>query len=153
VRIGRAASGTIPAGEADVLLALEMNEALRAFPMMRLGSLALMHPYRRFPVSTGNSDMRYPTANEIEMISRAKGIKSVFVPKGLFSVGECMAGQDHYTIPANILMLGILCGCKELFARSLIEQALRENFPNHEEQNRQALGVGWRYGEELKACV
>src|SRR5205807_3756906 len=53
VRIGPSASPAIPAGEADILLALEMSEVLRTLPMARRGALAFINTYRRLPIAAG----------------------------------------------------------------------------------------------------
>ncbi len=66
IRIGPAASAAIPMGEADILLALEMSEVLRALPMARWGGLAFVNAYRRLPVATGVAGIHYPTRSEVE---------------------------------------------------------------------------------------
>jgi indolepyruvate ferredoxin oxidoreductase beta subunit len=149
IRIGRAASATIPAGEADILVALEMNEALRNIPMMCQGSLAFIYPYRRLPIIAGSSGMHYPSINEIEKLCMAKGIISTFVPEALFSCGHHTVEQGQYTLSINIIMLGVLCGYTKLLPRSCIEQSLCEYLPEHAEQNFHSLAVGWQYGEKL----
>ena len=52
VRLGPTASPAIPVGEADILLALEMSEVLRALPMARERALAFINTYRRLPIAT-----------------------------------------------------------------------------------------------------
>src|SRR5256886_14957438 len=53
VRLGPSASPAIPVGEADILLALEMSEVLRALPMARKRGLAFINTYRRLPTASG----------------------------------------------------------------------------------------------------
>src|SRR5262249_5672595 len=53
IRIGPSASPAIPTGEADILLALEMSEVLRALPMAKPGALAFINTYRRVPIAAG----------------------------------------------------------------------------------------------------
>ena len=53
VRLGPSVSPAIPVGEADVLLALEMSEVLRALPMARRGALAFINTFRRLPIAAG----------------------------------------------------------------------------------------------------
>ena len=150
IRIGPAVSATIPKGEADILIALEMNEALRAFPMMRIGALAFIYTYRRLPIGAGISGMHYPCVDEIERASIANGITSIFVPESLNTFGDHIIEQGYYTISTNITMLGVLCGYTELFPRPLIEQSLGQYLPDYTEQNLEALAVGWSYGERLR---
>src|SRR6266481_9263827 len=45
IRLGPSAIPSIPIGEGDILVALEMNEALRTLPMMRRGALAFIHTH------------------------------------------------------------------------------------------------------------
>jgi len=150
IRIGPAVSATIPRGEADILIALEMNEALRVLPMMRCGSLAFIHMYRRLPIIAGINDMHYPCVDEIEKAGIANGITSIFVPAFSSSFGHHIIDQCQYTVSTNIVMLGVLCGHTELFPRPLIEQSLCQCLPECAEQNLQALAIGWDHGERLR---
>lgn len=145
IRIGPAASATIPTGEADILVALEMNEALRALPMLRRGALAFIYTHRRLPIIAGSSGMQYPSADKIENISRAKGITSIFVPQSLSALTDTDIAPS-----ANAIMLGVLCKYTGLFPRSLAEQSLRQCLPDHVEQNFCAFAIGWQYGEKLQ---
>src|SRR5438874_13274436 len=67
VRIGPSTSPAIPAGEADILLALEMSEVLRALPMAHRGALAFINTYCRLPIAAGVAGIHYPTQAEIEV--------------------------------------------------------------------------------------
>ena len=60
IRIGPAASAPIATGETDILVALEMNEALRALPMLRCGALAFIYTQRRLPSIAGGHGMQFP---------------------------------------------------------------------------------------------
>src|SRR5437899_9245630 len=66
VRLGPSASPSIPVGEADILLALEMSEVLRALPMARANALAFINTYRRLPVAAGGASIHYPTQTELD---------------------------------------------------------------------------------------
>src|SRR5947208_14515390 len=59
VRIGPSASPAIPIGEADILLALELSEVLRALPMARRGALAFINTYRRLLAAVAVACLRY----------------------------------------------------------------------------------------------
>ncbi len=80
VRLGPSASATIPAGKADFLVALEMNEILRALPLARKGATAFINTYRRLPLTAGLARKSYPTCTEIEEALQAHGVHTVFVP-------------------------------------------------------------------------
>ncbi len=64
VRLGPSISPAIPAGEADVLLTLEMSELLRVLPMAHRGALAFINTFRRLPIAAGVAGMHYPTKEE-----------------------------------------------------------------------------------------
>ena len=150
IRIGSAVSATIPTGEADILVALEMNEALRALPMMRRGALAFIYTYCRLPLIAGVNGMHYPSIDEITKVSMDKGITGIFVPEFLSSSEGHVAEQGQYSVSANIIMLGILCGYTGFFPRSCVEQSLCQCFPECAVQNGRALAIGWQYGKKLR---
>lgn len=149
IRLGPSASPSIPIGEGDILVALEMNEALRTLPMMRRGALAFIHIHRRLPVTAGIYGMSYPSAQEIERIGMDKAIKSFFVPESLLSLSN--TGEEmRFTQSANAVMLGAFCSYTELLPRVLIEQSLCQCLPQFAEQNLYAFTIGWQYGENLR---
>jgi indolepyruvate ferredoxin oxidoreductase beta subunit len=150
IRIGPAVSATIPNGEADILVALELNEALRALPMMRCGALAFIYSYRRLPIIAGINNMHYPSIDEIEKAATAREITSIFVPQSLTSPEHHIAEQGQYNVCANVIMLGILCRYTGLLPRPLVEQTLCQWLPDCRGQNLHALAIGWRYGEKLQ---
>src|SRR5260221_14763955 len=74
IRIGPAASAAIPIGEADILLALDMSEVLRALPMARWCALAFVNTYRRLPVATGVAGIQQPQpSREEEAVAKDGG--------------------------------------------------------------------------------
>ncbi len=150
VRIGSVASATIPAGEADILLALEMNEAVRALPMLRREALALIYRHCRLPVAAGMRRMHYPSVDEITASAQAREITSIFVPKTLL-LPECTSAEQGQSTPySNSLMLGILCAYTELLPRPLVEQTLCQYLTYRVEQNLAAFASGWQYGAQLR---
>jgi len=149
IRIGPAVSATIPKGEADILLALEMNEALRTLPMMHYGALAFIYTHRRLPIIAGINGMHYPHIDEIEKAGTTRGITSILVPESLSSLENHVTEQGQYNVSANIIMLGILCGYTGLLPRPLVEQSLRQHLPDSVAKNLHAFGIGWRYGEKV----
>jgi indolepyruvate ferredoxin oxidoreductase beta subunit len=147
IRLGPSSSASIPAGEGDILVALEMNEALRALPMMQREALAFIHTYRRIPITAGIRGTHYPSVQEIEQVGMDKSIKSIFVPETLFS-SENTVQEKSFTEPANMVMLGTFCSYTQVLPRSLVEQSLRQYLPPHSAlQNLHAFATGWQYGE------
>lgn len=164
VRLGPSASPAIPSGEADILLSLEMSEALRALPLAREGALAFISAYRRLPVAAGVTGMRYPTRDEIEATLGEAGVTAMFIPEVLPTVanedtpanetngadtGGIDSADDAADSRVNIVMLGVLAGYTHLLPRSSFEQAIARRLPSFARQNARAFQEGWRYGEAL----
>jgi indolepyruvate ferredoxin oxidoreductase beta subunit len=156
VRLGPSASPAIPAGEADILLALEMSEVLRALPLARTGALAFISTYRRLPIAAGVTGMRYPTRDEIAGALRESGVTALFIPEVLPSV----TNEDHATVETtadstensrvNMLMFGVFAGYTQILPLPLLEQAITQRLPRFARQNIAAFLNGWHYGESLQ---
>lgn len=147
IRLGPSACAAIPVGETDILVALEMNEALYAIPMMRRGALAFIHTYRRIPIAAGIQGMHYPSTQEIEKVGADRAIKSIFVPEALSSLDNTVQ-EKCFTHSANMVMLGTFCSYTKLLPQFLIKQFIHQYLPTHfAEQNLDAFAIGWQYGE------
>ncbi len=148
IRLGPSASASIPVGEVDILVALEMNEALRAVPMMRRGALAFIHTYRRIPIAAGMRGAKYPSVQEIEKAGTDKEIKSIFAPENILSFDNAFQ-ERYFTKQANMVMLGTFCGYTQILPRHLIEQSLCQYLPSDcIWQNLHAFAIGWQHGEK-----
>lgn len=147
VRVGPSASASIPAGETDILVALEMNEALRALPMMRREALAFIYTHRRVPITAGTQGMHYPSFQEIEKAGADKAIKCIFVPAALSSFDNTIQ-EKRLTEFANTVMLGTFCSYTQLLPRPVVEQSLSQCLPAHTTvDNLHAFAIGWQHGE------
>lgn len=147
IRLGPSASASIPAGEVDILLALEMNEALRAIPMMRREALAFIHTYRRVPIAAGIRGANYPSVQEIEKAGMDKAIKYIFVSESLLPYDNTVQGRC-FTGLVNMVMLGTFCSYTQALPRCLVEQALSQCLPPASAlQNLHAFAIGWQHGE------
>ena len=151
MRLGPSASPAIPVGEADILIALEMSEVLRALPMARKGALAFINTYRRVPIAAGVAGLHYPTQGEIERALQEASVTGVFVPELLpASITEANEDQQHNS-RINIIMLGVFAGYTHLLPCSLLEQAIAQRLPRFAEQNMHTFHAGWNYGECMKS--
>ncbi len=151
VRLGPTASPAIPVGEADILLALEMSEVLRALPMAREGALAFINTYRRLPIATGVAGIHYPTRPEVELALKEAGVTGIFVPEILPS-STLEPGEDqHGDSRINIIMLGVLCGYTQLLPRSALEHSIANRLPRFAEQNLHTFSAGWSFAASLKS--
>ncbi len=150
VRLGPSASPAIPVGEADILVALEMSEVLRALPMARREALAFISTYHRLPIAAGVAGIHYPTRAEIEVALEDTGVTGIFVPEVLpLSTGET-EGEQQGDIRINIIVLGVLCGYTQLLPRSALEDAIAKRLPRFTEQNLRAFSTGWNFAQSLK---
>jgi indolepyruvate ferredoxin oxidoreductase beta subunit len=149
VRLGPSASPTIPAGEAHILIALELSEVLRALPMAVPGALAFTSLYRRIPIAAGVNGLHYPTRDEIERALQEAGVTAIFVPETLPSPGESAEAEQAGDSRVNILMLGVFAGYTNLLPRKLLEQAIAQRLPRFSEQNLRTFTAGWNYGASL----
>ena len=151
VRLGPTASPAIPVGEADILLALEMSEVLRALPMAREGALAFINAYRRLPIATGVAGIHYPTRPEVELALKEAGVTGIFVPEILPS-STLEPGEDqHGDSRINIIMLGVLCGYTQLLPRFALEHSIANRLPRFAEQNLHTFSAGWSFAASLKS--
>lgn len=148
VRLGPCSSSAIPTGEADILLALEMSEVLRALPIARRGAQAFVNCYRRLSVAAGVAGVRYPSRAEIVRTLAEQGVSATFVPEQLplelYTDERCwQAGR------VNMVMLGVLCGARELLPRPALEEAIALRLPGFVEQNMQTFDAGWRFAKKV----
>lgn len=147
LRLGPCSSATIPIGEADLLLTLEMSEVLRALPMARRGARAFVNCYRRLPIAAGVAGVPYPTQEEIARTLAEQGVSALFVPEHL--------PRDFYTdelvwraARVNMLMLGVFCCATQLLPRPALEEAIALRLPSLSDQNIQTFAAGWQYAKK-----
>lgn len=144
VVIGKVFSPTIPDGEADILMAFEPLEALRAIPKCHAGSLIIAStvPIVPFTVAVGQST--YPEVAELEhaikeRISNLLWLDAVELAR--------KAGSER---ASNTVLVGVLAGTGRLpIARRSWEEALQKTLPPRlVEINRQAFEAGYTVGTE-----
>jgi len=150
MRLGPSASPAIPAGEAGILIALELSEVLRALPLAAPGALAFTSLYRRMPVAAGVNGLHYPTRDEVERALQEAGVTALFVPETLPSSDDAREAEQAGDSRVNILMLGVFAGYTNLLPRALLEQAIEQRLPRFSEQNMRTFEAGWNYGASLR---
>ena len=151
VRLGPSISPTIPVGEADILLTLEMSEVLRALPMARRGALAFINTFRRLPIAAGVAGIHYPTREEIEEALNEAGVTGIFVPEILPSPTNEIEDEQQSNSRINIIMLGVFSGYTQLLPRAALENSIINRLPRFAEQNLCTFSAGWDFAESLKA--
>jgi indolepyruvate ferredoxin oxidoreductase beta subunit len=124
VAIGSIYSPTIADGEADVLMAFEPLETLRALPKCHAHTLVISNtvPIIPFTVATGRSV--YPAVEAIYGPFEGKVQRLLRVP------ALQMAREAGSSLAANMVMLGVLAGTKRLpLADSSWLKVLEERLP------------------------
>jgi len=144
VVIGKVFSPTIPDGEADILMAFEPLEALRAIPKCHAESLIIAStaPIVPFTVAVGQST--YPEVAELEQAIKEK------VTNLLWLDAVELARKAGSERASNTVLVGVLAGTGRLpIARSSWEEALQKTLPSRlVEINRQAFEAGYTVGTE-----
>lgn len=144
VVIGKVFSPTIPDGEADILMAFEPLEALRAIPKCHTGSLIIAStaPIVPFTVAVGQST--YPEVAELEQAIKEK------VSNLLWLDAVELARKAGSERASNTVLVGVLAGTGRLpIARRSWEEALQKTLPSRlVEINRQAFEAGYTVGTE-----
>ena len=108
VAIGNILSPTIADGEADVLMAFEPLETLRALPKCHAGTLVISNTTRIIPFTVATGKSVYPSEEAIYQ-PVAASVQRLFRVPALKLARE--AGSD---MAANIVMLGVLAGTGRL---------------------------------------
>jgi indolepyruvate ferredoxin oxidoreductase, beta subunit len=124
VAIGNIYSPTIADGEADVVMAFEPLETLRALPKCHAGTLVISNtvPIIPFTVATGRSV--YPSMEAIYGPFVGKVARLLRVP------ALELAREAGSSLAANMVMLGVLAGTRKLpLADSSWQTVLRERLP------------------------
>jgi indolepyruvate ferredoxin oxidoreductase, beta subunit len=145
VVIGDISSPTIADGEADVLMAFEPLETLRALPKCHARSWVISStvPIIPFTVATGKS--AYPSLdfiydlveNRVERLIRVDALQ--------------LARQAGSELTANVVMLGTLAGAERLpIAEANWRAVLKERLPGRFlEVNEKAFALGYELGRQV----
>jgi indolepyruvate ferredoxin oxidoreductase beta subunit len=144
VVMGKAFSPTIADGEADILMAFEPMEALRALPKCHPESLVLSsnRPIIPFTVATGQDT--YPELSKLDELIRSK------VERLLWVDAEELALKAGSPRTANIVVVGALAGTRKIpISRNSWQEALKRIFPERLlDVNLRAFEAGFACGEK-----
>ena len=145
VVIGNSSSPTIADGEADVLMAFEPLETLRALPKCHARSWVISStvPIIPFTVATGKS--AYPSLEHIYDLVQAKVERLIRVD------ALQLARQAGSELTANMVMLGTLAGTQRLpIAETNWRGALKERLPGRFlDMNEKAFALGYELGRQV----
>ena len=97
-----------PAGECDVVVALEKLEAARGAVLVRPGALAVVNDHAIRPPSVSSGLESYPTDDEVRRLFRARDVEPHFVD------GPALANQIGNPRVVNVVLLGFVAASMPL---------------------------------------
>ena len=127
---------------ADILVGLEIGEALNSLPLSKPGGIVLLYSHRSVPANiVPDKHGRYPNIGEVGDYFSAAGARVFTVPESDTS--------------ANIYILGVLAAVLPAAGTSFrgdpmeLQSLLRTRLKRGIETNLEALNKGYEYGQEL----
>ncbi len=137
LRLGRSAVGpNIPPRGADVVIAMEVSEALRAVRILRPGGEFLLFGERWLPTAVMLGKAAYPALETVLEQVRAAGGHPVYIAPDSVPAG----------LPANLFVLGAAVGrtrLGEILPAAAAEEAIRRRWPRDPERNLAAFRAGF----------
>lgn len=142
VVVGNAASPTIADGEADVLMAFEPLEALRALPKCHEGTFVISSTVPIVPFTVAIGQSLYPDSTLLKTMVAEKVSRLVWVD------ALELARQAGNPRGANVTMVGVLAGVRLLpFGDAAWQEALKRVLPAKLlDANQKAFEAGFRFG-------
>ena len=137
-RIGDMLSPLIPDGGADLILAFELLEALRALCKASRNTTVVTSTERMVPLSVSTQKLKYPTIDEVKMIVEkvAKNFLSINARK--------IAEETGVPMSSNIVMVGALAGTGiPGLERRHFEKAIDMNIQRRVPENLNAFARGF----------
>jgi len=136
LRLGRETVGpNIPPQGADLVIAMEVSEALRAVRVLRPGGEFLLFGERWLPTAVMLGKAAYPALETVLEQVRAAGGHPVYLSPDSLPAG----------LPANLFVLGAAVGRTRLgnvLPAAAVEEAIRRRWPRDPERNLAAFRAG-----------
>ncbi len=140
VRIGREVIGPeIPEGGADLVIAMERSEALKAVPYVKPGGEFLLYGHVWKPTKVMLGKAHYPTLEQVRETIVDAGAELCYLDPGELPRWEGVA------TPANIYVLGAAVGRTELaqaFDPEAVANLVRRRWERYAEVNEAAFRAG-----------
>jgi len=139
IRLGDEVFGPlIPEGKCDVMVGMEIAEALRNIAYLSKSSLVVVNSRRILPYTVSLGLSQYPGFEQsLEKLKEAAG-QVVAVE------GDRLAREAGSQLSANIVMLGALLGTGRIPIKAeTIKEAIKERFPRQAENNLRAFELGY----------
>lgn len=136
VRLGRSAVGpNIPPRGADLVIAMEVSEALRAVRALRPGGEFLLFGERWLPTAVVLGKAAYPALETVLEQVRAAGGHPIYLPPDSSPAG----------LPANLFVLGAAVArtrLGDILPAAAVEEAIQRRWPRDPERNLAAFRAG-----------
>jgi indolepyruvate ferredoxin oxidoreductase beta subunit len=140
IRLGRTPVGpNIPEKSADLVIAMEVSEALKAVRFIKPGGDFLLWGHVWLPTAAMLGKASYPSLEQVrEQIGRAKVNYYYLDPMELPFYKDA-------PVPDNLFLLGAALestGLKQMLDAQIVRQAIKERWPKGAERNLFALQTG-----------
>ncbi|RLC72889.1 MAG: indolepyruvate ferredoxin oxidoreductase subunit beta [Chloroflexi bacterium] len=139
IRIGDGVFGPlIPEGKCDIMVGMELAEALRNIAYLSKSSLAVVNSRKILPYTVSLGLSPYPSYEQsLEKLKEAAGQVVVLD-------GDRLAREAGSLLSANIVMLGALLGTGRVPIKpETLKEAIKERFPRQAEINLKAFELGY----------
>ena len=140
VRIGAVSGSRIPPLSADLVVAMEMAEAVKALEYIKPGGKVILNKSRVYPIHIMTHPEKYPGEEVIEELFQKAGAKLVWLD------AKKIASEINLPIAENIVMLGAITFLSS-FNKELMIEVLKKNIPRQLEKNISAFMTGYKIVE------
>ena len=130
-------SPIISKGEADIIVAFEKLEALRAVEQIKPDGLILVNDYEIIPVTVSSGLSKYPSDQEIKQIIHNYTTKDYWVR------GIQIAEEIGYPKASNVVLLGALAKLLEIDKEKILTVIRSKIPPKYLPANEEAFAKGW----------
>ena len=140
IRIGKVSGSRIPPLSADLVVAMELAESVKAVEYVKPGGTVILNKSKVYPIHIMTHPEKYPGEGVIEELFKKTGAKLVWID------AKKIASEISLPIAENIVMLGaitLLSG----FDKELMIEVLKQNVPRQIEKNISAFLAGYKIAE------
>jgi indolepyruvate ferredoxin oxidoreductase, beta subunit len=142
IRIGEVFGSRIPPLSSDVVVAMEIAEALKALEYVKPGGIVILNRTKVYPIHIMTHPDKYPTEQEIEELFQKTKAKLVWID------AKETASEIGLPIAENIVILGAISFVSS-FKQELMIKVLKKNIPHKIEKNINAFLGGYRIAEGI----
>ena len=140
IRIGDVFASRIPPLSSDVVVAMEIAEALKVLEFVKPGGIVILNRTKVYPIHIMTHPQKYPTAQEIEKLFQGSKAKLMWID------AKKITEEIVLPIAENIVILGAISFVSS-FKKELTIKVLKKNIPHEVEKNINAFLEGYRIAE------